>query len=151
MPALEIMKKFVIVVTFFNFSHVCAETIYQWSDPWGQVQYSKTPVPGAMVSDLTELPAPQETTEQQKQEAMVRKLQKMRQDNIRFSLAEAERQAMNTKELNDNAHCEQLRNLMFDVQLANIRQYSLPGFYLFPGYFGHLQMDLSREIREKCR
>lgn len=145
------MKKFVVLVTFFNFPHVYAETIYQWSDPWGQVQYSKTPVPGAMISDLTELPAPRETTEQQKQEAMVRKLQKMRQDNIRFSHAEVERQTLNTKELNDNAYCEQLRNLMFEVQLANLRQYSLPGFYLVPGNFGHLQMDLSREIRQKCR
>lgn len=104
-----------------------------------------------MISDLTELPAPRETTEQQKQEAMVRKLQKMRQDNIRFSHAEVQRQTLNTKELNDNAYCEQLRNLMFEVQLANLRQYSLPGFYLVPGNFGHLQMDLSREIRQKCR
>lgn len=138
-------------VAIFYFSYASADTIYQWSDPWGQIQYSKTPVPGAMISDLTELPAPQETTEQQKQEAMLRKFQSMRQDNLRFSQAEAERQALRMQELGARAQCEQLRDLMFEVQASDFRRYSIYGFYLLPGYYGHLQTDISREIRQKCR
>ncbi len=145
------MKKIVSIVIFFSFSSAYAETIYQWSDPWGQIQYSKTPVPGAMISDLTELPEPQETTEQQKQEAMLRKLQSMRHDNLRYSQTEAGRQSLKMQELEARAHCEQLRDLMFEVQIAHFRQSSIYGFYLLPGYYGHLQMDISREIRQKCR
>ncbi|MCW5618848.1 MAG: DUF4124 domain-containing protein [Nitrosomonas sp.] len=144
------MKKIMFVAIFY-FSYASADTIYQWSDPWGQIQYSKTPVPGAMISDLTALPAPQETTEQQKQEAMLRKFQSMRQDNLRFSQAEAERQVLRMQELEARAQCEQLRDLMFEVQVADFRRSSIYGFYLLPGYYGHLQMDISREIRQKCR
>ncbi len=150
-PVPGFMKKVVGVVIFFSVSSVCADTIYQWSDPWGQIQYSKTPVPGAMISDLTELPEPQETTEQQKQEAMLRKLQSMRQDNLRSAQTEAGRQALKMQELEARAQCEQLRDLIFEVQVADFRRSLLYGFYPLPGYYGHLQMDISRDIRQKCR
>ncbi|MCK5666637.1 MAG: hypothetical protein KAI17_24275, partial [Thiotrichaceae bacterium] len=42
---------------------VSADTIYQWTDPWGQIKYSKTQVSGSMISELTEIPEMQTSTE----------------------------------------------------------------------------------------
>ncbi len=91
--------------------NVHAETIYQWTDPWGQIQYSRTPVPGSMVSHLTELPEVTETTEQQKKDAMVRKLQKMKQNNRNKKLRAAAHQQSNAQTLRAKNHCKQLRIL----------------------------------------
>lgn len=142
---------FVLLLLFYD-AH--AETIYQWRDPWGQMQYSKTPVPGAMISDLTELPEPQETTEQQKQDAMVRKLQEMQQDRHRAAQMQAARESSEIGALVERDRCMQLRNLMVEVQSARLRQYQQFPFTPFlytPHYYGHLQLDISREIRNNCR
>ena len=147
------MNKFVLA-SLFSLSYItgtAADTIYQWSDPWGQIQYSKTPVPGAMVSDLTELPETQETTEQQKQDAMVRKLQEMKQRNLnRIKQAEIQEQ-LKSNALDEKNHCKQLRILMADMQSYYLWQYPLFGAPIFPGYYGQLHHDLSREIQNKCR
>ncbi|WP_198263288.1 DUF4124 domain-containing protein [sulfur-oxidizing endosymbiont of Gigantopelta aegis] len=62
-----------MIITIRNFFYVLlllcvsqtnfAETIYQWSDSWGHIQYSKTPVSGAMISPVTAAAAGHRTTE----------------------------------------------------------------------------------------
>jgi len=146
------VKKIVFLFVFvFQSSNVSAEIIYQWTDPWGQKQYSKTPVPGAMVSDLTELPVQQATTEQQKQEAMLKKLQQINQDNIRFAQIEAARQVSKIQAQETHNQCQQLQNLAAEVQTASLRYFSMTGFIFIPNYFDHLQSDIAREMRQKCR
>lgn len=141
-----------ISILLFSFSpHIYADTIYQWSDPWGQIQYSKTPVPGAMISDLTELPEVQETTEKQKRDAMIRKLNEMRQANMQRSQQETMQNIIKLQTAKEKQHCIQLRNLMSDIQFAQLRQFSIFGSPLLPNYYGHLQYDLSRKIQTKCR
>ena len=142
------MKYVVLVLIFiFQFPQAKAETIYQWTDPWGQIQYSRTPVPGSMVSDLTELPVQQATTEQQKQEAMVKKLQQMRQDNLRHAQNEAEKQASKMKVMKDRNRCEALQNMTMEMQTAYLRQFSMPGLLWMPGYVIYPPVNLIREMR----
>ncbi|SFK53166.1 hypothetical protein SAMN05216302_100893 [Nitrosomonas aestuarii] len=147
------MIKFIVAshLFFYAATNTIADTIYQWSDPWGQIQYSKTPVPGAMVSDLTKLPEALETTEQQKQEAMVRKLQELRQKNLQRIQQQGIQERSKAQALETKNHCNHLRNLMTDIQLYNLWQNSIYGASLFTGYYGHLQYDLSKEIHSKCR
>ncbi|HNP26809.1 MAG TPA: hypothetical protein PKM20_08715, partial [Nitrosomonas sp.] len=118
---------------------------------WGQIQYSKTPIPGAMISDLTELPEVLETTELQKQEAMVRKLQELKQNNLQRIQQQAAQERLKAQALETKHHCNHLRSLMTDIQLHNLWQYSVFGAPLLPGYYGHLQYDLSKEIHSRCR
>ena len=132
--------------------HTLADTIYQWSDPWGQIQYSKTPVPGATVSDLTELPETSSTTEQQKQDAMVRKLQEMRQRNGRRNNNAAVKQQLNMQAITTKNNCKQLRILMADIQAYHFWQHPILNAPVFPNpYSQHLQFELSSEFRKKCR
>lgn len=150
--------------------NVFAETIYQWTDPWGQVKYSKTPVSGSMISELTELPETQDSSEQQKQEAMLKKMQEIRNDNsyrIQKNSAEKFLKKQNKKIEN---HCRKLRNMLVDVKLRSARIYDLnkyygPGSYYdqrrtFPSirydnymnyHYDFLEQDLYQEIREYCR
>ncbi|MCB1949472.1 MAG: hypothetical protein H6940_01105 [Burkholderiales bacterium] len=127
------------------------ETIYQWSDPWGQIQYSKTPVAGAMISDLTQLPEQTATTEQQKQEAMVRKLQEMKQRNSLRSQNAATQLKSNEQSLQTKNYCRQLRILLADLQARSLWQQSLFNIPLLPGYYGPIHSELSRELRQNCR
>ncbi len=154
---------FILLVLYC--SSATADTIYQWSDPWGQVQYSKTPVPGAMVSDLTELPETQETTEQQKQEAMLNKIQEMRGADLRRNQKNMLEKRLKQQNRKDEVYCNRLRNNLADVRLSITRSHSLLTHHYFPGVFflpgGHgflpnlhydiLERNLYREIRNNCR
>ncbi len=131
--------------------NACSETIYQWSDPWGQLQYSTTPVPGATVSDLTELPETTKTTAQQKQNAMIIKLQKMKQKNIQRKLQSASRQQSKIQAIKEKNHCKQLRALKADLHTHYLWQHALIGFYFGPDYYSRLNQDLSNQIYSACR
>ena len=153
---------------------VFADTIYQWTDEWGQIKYSKTAVPGSMISDLTELPKTQEFTEQQKQQAMLNKMQKMNKASSLNKQQKAAEKFLRQQNKRSENHCRKLRNLLTDVRLRNTRRYYyqdnfyLPGAPYYPGrpyypggpyypgvydYYPYdfLEQDLNREIREYCR
>ena len=136
---------------FYCVSSSYADTIYQWSDPWGQIQYSKIPVTGAIISELTELPETSDTTEQQKREAMVRKLQELKHNNLQRYQKAIKHETLNAQVLATKNHCKHLRNIMTDLQLYNLWQYPAFGAPFLPGYYGYLQYDLSKEINSKCR
>ncbi|SET47599.1 protein of unknown function [Nitrosomonas marina] len=138
------------VLLFYSLT-TSAETIYQWSDPWGQIQYSTTPVPGAMVSDLTELPRTSPTTEQQKQDAMVRKLQKMQQLKSIRKQKKTEQLLIDEKMLQTKTYCRQLRMQITDLQVRNLWHYPLIGFHYLPIYHGQLHSDLTIAYRKNCR
>ncbi|MDX2507188.1 MAG: hypothetical protein QNL62_22310 [Gammaproteobacteria bacterium] len=149
---------------------VVADTIYQWTDPWGQIKYSKTQVSGSMVSELTELPEIQEFTEQQKQQAMLQKMQAIKHaDTLRREKESAEKFLRQQSKINES-HCRKLRNMLTDVKLRNIRKYTPYRYYLsgdryyrgrpfFPdrydyypdSSFDFLEQDLYLEIRKYCR
>ena len=131
---------------------VCADVIYQWTDPWGQRQYSKTPVPGAMISDLKELPEVKETTEQQKQEAMFSKLQQMRQMDMVLKQENLDKKNAQQNQRYLQKYCTQLQNTLMDVQLNHARNFSLLGHnFLSNNYYLFIETDISREIRRNCR
>lgn len=144
-----------------------ADTIYQWTDQWGQVRYSKTQVPGSMVSELTALPEIQEFTEQQKQDAMLRKLQQMNFDNESLRKKKSSQKLLKQHKRISDEHCRKLRDMLADVRLGNTRKYYWDSYY-FPGSpyyqgryypFGRyhnyrydfLEQDLFWEIRQYCR
>ncbi len=139
-------------------NNVFAEAIYQWSDPWGHIQYSKTQAPGSMLSNLTELPKQQKVTEQQKQKAMLNKIQKIDKANSHIQQENATKQFIQQQIRNKEAHCRKLRTLLSDVRLRNARltidYYYYPGH---PNYRRHnysdevLERDLYWQIREHCR
>jgi len=149
------MIKFILFCLFLVFYSpgVSADTIYQWHDEWGQLQYSKEPVPGAMISDLTELPEVQETTELQKQEAMFRKMQEMRQSVFLRKKNRLIENDMKRQQLNTRNYCTQLRNILMDLQLSNARRLASFGhhFVVPNSNFSFLENDISREIRKNCR
>jgi len=173
MKMLTVSKWLIYCSLFCVFcSHrVFAETIYQWTDPWGQVQYTKTPVPGSMVSELTELPDTQASTEQQKQAAMLKKIQEIKQANIIYKQKKSSGKIFSQQRQRKGNHCRKLRNLQQDVRLGNIRKYDYlnnfyaPGYYFYPGrpdrYGGYdyfpdypdelLEKKLNSEIRDYCR
>lgn len=132
---------------------VSADIIYQWHDEWGQRQYSKEPVPGAMISDLTELPEVQETTEQQKQEAMLRKMQEMKQSVFVRKKNRLIENDMKLQQLNTRNYCTQLRNRLMDLQLSNAQRLALFGHYLLipNNNLIFLENDIAREFRKNCR
>lgn len=149
---------------------VSADTIYQWSDPWGQVKYSKTQVQGSMVSELTELPESQISTEQQKQEAMLNKMQAIRNANKLYKQKKNTEKFLKQQKNIKEKHCRILRDMLTDIRLRNVRRY-YPGNYYYPGqnfyparnyYYGRygyymdynydlLENDIYIEIREYCR
>ena len=148
---------------------VFADTIYQWTDPWGQVKYSKIQVQGSMVSELTELPKSQISTEQQKQDAILNKMQEIKNANTLYQQKKHTDKLLMQKRIIKEKHCQALRNALADVRLRNARRY-YPGNYYFPGqnfypsrsYYGRyeyyrdynydfLENDLYKEIREYCR
>lgn len=146
---------------------VLADTIYQWTDPWGQVKYSKTQVPGSMVSELTELPEIQVVTEQQKQEAMLLKKQEMNSNNALLRKKKYSQKLLKQQQKRNENHCRKLRNMLADVRLRNDRKFYWNNYY-FPGqprYYGRyypygrynnyrydfLEQDLLWEIRQYCR
>lgn len=129
-----------------------ADTIYEWTDSWGQKQYSKQSVPGSMISELTELPKVQELTEQQKQAAMFMKLQEMRQsDRLREKKKAGEKNLKQQKTAAEN-YCTQLRTLLINVQHTNAMNFSLLNPYYIPnGLYGFIENDLSRELHKNCQ
>ena len=141
-----------LLLMFCTLPNVLAETIYQWRDEWGQLQYSKTPVPGSMVSELTELPVVQELNEQQKQAAMFRKLQEMRQSNLlRKKNVTIEKNAR-LQQLNMKNYCTQLNNMLMDVQLRNANNLFYIDQFSILGHYNHfLENDFRKEIRKNCR
>jgi hypothetical protein len=140
-----------------------SDTIYQWTDPWGQIKYSKTQVQGSMVSDLTELPESQESTEQQKQDAMVRKMQKIQEANEAYQQKKSAEQLLQQQKISKQRHCQALRNRLKDVQANNSGLYVQGNYYrrhnlyperkYYPGRYGYnfLVNDLYQEIKEYCR
>ena len=137
---------------FCTLSNVLAETIYQWSDEWGQLQYSKTPVPGAMVSELTVLPDVQELTEEQKQAAMFRKLQEMRQSNLLREKDSFVENNIKLQQLSMKNYCTQLNNMLMDVQIRNANNLFYIDQFSFLGHYNRfLENDFRKEIRQNCR
>lgn len=148
---------------------VFSDTIYQWTDPWGQVQYSKTQVQGSMVSELTELPKSQVSTEQRKQEAMLNKMQEIKNANALYQQKKYAEKLLKKQKMIKEKHCQVLRNTLADIQLKNARRY-YPDNYYFPGknlypmrsyYHGRyeyyrdyrydfIENDLYKEIRKYC-
>jgi len=148
---------------------VLADTIYQWTDPWGQVKYSKTQVQGSMISELTELPESQVSSEQQKQEAMLNKMQVIKKDNDYYQQKKHTDKALKQQRIIKEKHCQTLRNTLAELKLNNTRRY-YTGNYYYPGqelyparnYYGRygyyrdnnynvLKNDLYKEIRKYCR
>jgi len=141
-----------LLLMFCTLPNVFAETIYQWRDEWGQLQYSKTPVPGSMVSELTELPVVQELNEQQKQAAMFRKLQEMRQSNLLRKKNVTIENNAKLQQLNMKNYCTQLNNMLMDVQLRNANNlFYIDQFSIFGHYNHFLENDFRKEIRKNCR
>ncbi len=148
-----------------------ADVIYQWTDPWGQVKYSKTPVSGSMISELTELPLQQEFTEQQKQQAMLRKKQQIKQSNFINKQKKAAAEYIRLQNKKNENHCRKLRNILTEAQLRDSRTYYYldnyysPGAFFYPqrpfypgGYddyldypYAFMTQELNREIRDYCR
>lgn len=156
---------FFSICIFLYCSHrALADTIYQWTDPWGQVKYSKTQVQGSMLSELTELPKSQVSTEQQKQEAMVKKMQKIQNVSVLYQQKETTEKLLKQQKIIKKKHCQILQNKLKDIQLKNSRRY-YPDNYYFPrkdfypaiNYYHRryeydlLENDLYKEIREYCR
>ncbi len=158
-----------ILLLFSLLQSVYAETIYQWSDPWGHIQYSRTAVPGAMVSPLTQLPEPQTVTEQQKQDAMLRKMQAIKERSQRNIDEQTVAQLLTKQRQQKDQYCRKLRSMLADVKSVNSQKYYYPrGFYYsnrryyqgrgYSGYdyyplvqYDFLEMDLTGEIRKNCR
>ncbi len=144
-----------ILIVFLILSFVTsayADTIYQWSDEWGQLQYSKTPVPGSMVSELTELPVVEELTEEQKQAAMFRKMQEMQQSNLLRKKQLLVENNQKLQQLNMKNYCTQLNNMLMDVQLRNANNLFYIDQFYFLGHYNHfLENGFRKEIRNNCR
>ncbi len=157
MPIINTLLILFLVITSINSA---AETIYEWTDPWGHVQYSQTPVPGSRVSEVTELPKTRETSEQQKKQAMSRKIKQMNTINLHNrEKAIRNRQLRKHVKVNED-YCNKLRTLLVDVRIRMNRTHSDLLFYEFylPGSFmlnrAHYQTqenNLYREIRKNCR
>lgn len=149
---MKIMTVLLLLLTLCVLPSVFAETIYQWSDKWGQLQYSKTPVPGSMVSELTELPAVQELNEQQKQAAMFRKIQEMRQADFLRKKKETIEDNTKQQQLNMKNYCTQLNNMLMDVQIRNANNLFYIDQFSFLGHYNvFLENDYRKEIRKYCR
>ncbi len=145
-----------------------ADTIYQWTDPWGQIKYSKTQVSGSMVSELTELPKMQIFTDHQKQQAMLIKLKEIKHTNSIYLEKKSEKKFLMQQRKQNENHCRKLRSMLSDIRLRNTRRY-YPGYFYgdpyyqgrayFPGryiyaydyQYDFLENDLYREIRGYCR
>lgn len=129
-----------------------AESIYQWSDEWGQLQYSKTPVSGSMVSELTELPVVEALNEQQKQAAMFRKIQEMRQSDFLRKKKVTVDNKTKQQQLNMRNYCSQLNNMLMDVQIRNANNLFYIDQFSFLGHYNvFLENDFRKEIRKYCR
>ncbi len=149
---MKIISVSLLLLTLCALPSVFAETIYQWSDPWGQLQYSKTPIPGSMVSELTELPAVQELNEQQKQAAMFRKIQEMRQTDFLRKKKETIEDNAKQQQLNLKNYCTQLNNMLMDVQIRNANNLFYIDQFSFLGHYNvFLENDYRKEIRKHCR
>ncbi len=149
---------------------VSADIIYQWTDPWGQIQYSKTPEPGSSISDLTVLPQQQKVTAQQKQKAMLQKMATINKKSVWRNQQQDYEQQMQLHNRQSVQHCRKLRNFLADVRVRNSRQYFWSRYYhpgrpyygdirspdLYPDHYyyyqdQYLEQDLQREIRRFCR
>lgn len=158
-----------VVLLFCILPAAHADTIYQWSDPWGQIQYSKTPVPGSMISSLSKLPERQSVTEQQKQDAMLRKMQAIKDSSQRDLDEKSVAQLLAGQRQQKEQYCRKLRSMLADVKSVNSQKYYYPrGFYYsnrryyqgrgYTNYdyyplvqYDFLEMDLYGEIRKNCR
>jgi len=138
-------------------NNVFAGAIYQWTDPWGHIQYSKTQIPGSMLSDLTELPKQQKVTEQQKQQAVLNKMQKIDNANTHIQQKKVQDKFVQQQIRNKDVHCRKLRSLLSDVRLRNAR-FTMD--YYYPGYPNYrrydyadktLEQNLYWQLREHCR
>ncbi len=155
-------------------SIVSADIIYQWTDPWGKIQYSKTQVPGSSISDLTVLPRQQKVTAQQKQQAMLQKMATINKNNAWRNQQQNYEKQMQLHKRQSVQHCRKLRTLLADIRASNTRQYfwsrnyypggayyygdirnsdRYPARYLDPYYYQDqfMEQDLQREIRTFCR
>ncbi len=149
---MKIMTVLLLLLTLCALPSVFAETIYQWSDQWGQLQYSKTPIPGSMISELTELPAVQELNEQQKQSAMFRKIQEMRQTDFLRKKNVTVENNVKQQQLNMKNYCAQLNNMLMDVQIRNANNLFYIDQFSFLGHYNvFLENDYRIEIRKYCR
>lgn len=141
-----------LLLMLCSLPNTMAETIYQWSDEWGQLQYSKTPVPGSMVSELTELPVVEPLNEQQKQAAMFRKIQEMRQNDFLQKKKVASDNQSKQQQLNVRNYCSQLNNMLMDVQFRNANNLSYFDQFSFLGHYNvFLENNYRKEIRKYCR
>ena len=157
MNNVRITKK-LIVFGLFSLCYVhdaFSDTIYQWTDQWGQVRYSKTQVPGSMVSELKELPRIEEFTEQQKQQAMLRKMQQMKNENTLLKNQKITEKLLQQQNKQNEQYCRQLRDMLANVRLRKNRRYYWNYYYLPGGYdryrYDFLEQDLFWQIREYCR
>ena len=123
-----------------------------------------------MISELTELPKSQISTEQQKQEAVLNKKQEIKHANTLYQQKKDTEKWLKQQRIIREKHCRILRNTLADIQLEKTRRY-YPGNYYFPGqnfypqrnyYHGRYgfyrdynydltENNLYREIREYCR
>ena len=149
---------FCLLLCSVGLNNVFAEAIYQWTDPWGHIQYSKTQVPGSMLSDLTELPKQQKVTEQQKQQAMLNKMHKINKSNSLLQQENAKDKYILQQIRNKDDQCRKLRTLLSDVQMRNTR--ITVDYRYYPGYPNYrrynyadraLERDLYWQLREHCR
>lgn len=174
-PTLKFYGYKIYLVLFINtllllFSALLyADTIYQWTDPWGNIQYSKTAVPGSSVSDLKELPPKRKVTESQKQNAMLRKIWEIDQINTLRKNKHAYKKQLQFQKRKSDELCRKLRNYLADVRERNTRQYYWQRFYypdtglyykrytseyyIDPYYYQDqfMEQDMERDIRSYCR
>lgn len=137
-----------------------AELIYEWTNPWGQVQYSKTPIPGSRVSEVTTLPKAQKTSEEIKKQAMSLKIQQMNAINLRNKENAKKKNILMKQNIANKNYCSRLRTLLVDVRLKINRVHSgllshqayLPGnFLLNSAYYQTQEEDILLELRKSCR
>lgn len=155
--SLPVLYSYLSSLFLFSSSCVFADVIYQWTDPWGQIQYSKTPVRGAMISELTELPKSQVMTEQAKLEAMLNKMQKIKNENAFEQKNMDIEKRLNQQKILKNKHCRMLREQLSDIRVRNSRVNYLNNYY--PQRYGYysdysyrtLENDLYANIRQYCR
>ena len=105
-----------------------------------------------MVSELTELPDVQELNEQQKQAAMFRKIQEMRQTDFLRKKNVTVENNVKQQQLNMKNYCAQLNNMLMDVQIRNANNLFYIDQFSFLGHYNvFLENDYRKEIRKYCR
>lgn len=170
MNLIQLSKGFLFSISIFLCcsQELFSDTIYQWTDPWGQVKYSRTQVQGSMISELTKIPESQVSTEQQKQESMLKKIQEMKNANRVYHQKTHTEKLLKEQRILKEKNCQILRRTLTDIQIKNSRRYELERYnasrrhhslnraYSYGRYYGNsdydfLENDLNKEIRKYCR